>query len=110
MQAEFECLKCGNCCRPRGYVRLQGSEAEVIAGYRGMDVLQFVKECTRLTVDRTCLSLTENEDGTCIFLAEDSTCIINDVKPQQCRDFPGKWSYAGAEKLCPALARAGSGS
>jgi uncharacterized protein len=105
MKEEFQCLKCGNCCRPRGYVRLQENEAELIAGYQGMEVLQFVKECTRLTADRTCLSLNERDDGTCIFLTEDSTCMINDVKPQQCRDFPETWSYAGAEKLCPVLAR-----
>ena len=109
MKEGFQCLKCGNCCRPHGYVRLQENEAELIAGYQGMDVLQFVKECTRLTTDRTGLSLNENEDGTCIFLAKDNTCIINDVKPQQCRDFPEKWSYAGAEKICPAMARTVSG-
>jgi Fe-S-cluster containining protein len=106
---DFQCQKCGNCCRPHGYVRLAENETELIAGYQGMDVLQFVKECTRLTNDRTGLSLTESEDGACIFLAQDNTCIIEDVKPQQCRDFPAKWSYAGAEILCPGLAKAAGG-
>jgi Fe-S-cluster containining protein len=103
----FQCIKCGNCCRPHGYVRLKEGEAELIAGYEGMDILQFVKECARLTDDRTSLSLNEKTDGSCIFLAGDNTCVINDVKPRQCRDFPGNWRYDGYEKICGALHESG---
>jgi hypothetical protein len=82
---------------------LKDGEAELIAGYQGMDILRFIKECARLTKDRICLSLNENEDGSCIFLAADNTCAIDEVKPQQCRDFPGSWRYEGYENVCGAL-------
>ena len=94
-------MKCGACCRWRGYVRLADHETLRIAEYVGLETEEFTRTFTRLTEDRRSLSLIEKEDGTCIFLAPDSGyCIINAVKPQQCSDFPLKWNFEGWDKVC----------
>jgi len=108
--AEPGCQRCGNCCRVRGYVRLREDEIDTIADYLGLSVSDFTKSYTRVTRDRRGLSLIEHADGSCIFLRDDSLCMINDVKPAQCRDFPHVWNFAGYENLCAAAKEKGSSS
>ncbi len=96
------CVRCGECCRVRGYVKLRPGEAERIAEYLDIPLYEFTSEYTRLTYDRQRLSLTEKEDGTCIFL-EGNRCTIDPVKPQQCRDFPVRWRFPGWEKICKGV-------
>jgi Fe-S-cluster containining protein len=84
-------------------VKLLPGEAEAIAGFIGMAEEEFFDRYTRISPDRTCLSLTETEQGHCVFLAEENglaCCKIDKVKPRQCRDFPQKWSFPGWQKEC----------
>jgi len=99
----FECRKCGNCCRPRGYVRLRDGETDRIAAHVGMPADEFTRRYTRITEDRAGLSLVERADGACVFLSAAAECAIQSVKPKQCRDFPVTWSYPGFEKFCRAM-------
>ena len=99
----FVCRRCGSCCRWSGCVKLLPGEGERIAAYLGMSESEFFAGMTRLSPDRQCLSLTENADGSCVFLesAEGvAACRIDQVKPEQCRAFPEKWNFPGWEKLC----------
>lgn len=99
----FFCQRCGNCCRVPGYVRLLPAEVETISKYIGIDVSEFTSRFTRLTADRTGLSLVENADRTCVFLGEeDGGCRIQSVKPEQCRRFPTDWHFDGYQVLCGA--------
>jgi hypothetical protein len=75
----------------------------MIAAHLGMSPAEFTEQYTRLAANRRELSLTEKEDGSCIFLTRRNTCAINPVKPRQCRDFPLRWKFRGAEKVCSAL-------
>ena len=103
MAKEFECKRCGNCCRWPGYVRISPAETDVIAAFLQMPVQEFTEKFTRLTADRTGLSLLENADGSCPYLIdspEGPACKLQPVKPQQCRDFPLKWSFPGWEQEC----------
>lgn len=96
----FQCQRCGNCCRVPGYVRLRNGEAERIAAYLELALHEFIDQYTCVTEDRTGLSLIENPDHSCIFLEEDGACRINDVKPKQCTTFPFDWRFSGWDKLC----------
>ena len=63
----------------------------------------FIATSTRLTGDRTGLSLLENPDGSCPYLEdtpEGPSCRLQSVKPQQCCDFPLKWNFPDWEKEC----------
>jgi Fe-S-cluster containining protein len=105
MNTGHMCLQCGNCCRHRGYVRISAEETEEIASFLGHNTRNFVDEFTRLIVDRSGLSLNEKENGSCIFLTESFKCLLEAVKPAQCRTFPSKWNYPGWEKDCLAACR-----
>ncbi len=99
--AIYECARCGNCCRWPGPVRVDNDEIEEIARFLEMSPDEFRSRFIRLINDRTALSLTEKPDGSCAFL-EGNDCLIHDVKPNQCRDFPNKWNFVGFEELCNA--------
>ena len=74
----FECKRCGNCCRVPGYVRLASGELESLSRHMGLAVGDFAGRYTRLTEDRRGLSLNERDDHTCVFLTEEGTCRVND--------------------------------
>jgi Fe-S-cluster containining protein len=86
-----------------GYVALEPNEPEAIAAFLGMDVYTFTETYTRLTWNRGSLSLTEQEDGRCVFLCTDNTCRIQPVKPAQCQGFPFLWRSPTLERACAAL-------
>ncbi len=96
---DFECIQCQACCKETGYVRLKPHEPDEIAKFLGMDVHEFINTYTRLTWDRQGLSLIEKPDGSCIFL-KDQGCLIQAVKPIQCKDFPHKWKFTKFVQIC----------
>ncbi|MBP7951325.1 MAG: YkgJ family cysteine cluster protein [Verrucomicrobiales bacterium] len=98
----FACQRCANCCKWPGDVVLWEDEADRIARFLGLPVAEFIERFTRLRANRTGLSLTEKENGECIFL-DGIDCRINAVKPQQCRDFPNKWNFPGWRDRCEAI-------
>ncbi len=102
----FLCLRCGACCRVPGYVALEAGEPEAIAAFLGMDVYAFTETYTTLTLNRRDLSLSEKENGCCIFLQDDNTCRVQTVKPAQCKGFPFLWRSKRLEKECVALRQA----
>ncbi len=97
---DFKCLRCGSCCRRHGIVRLTETEVRQIADFLNMTEYQFTEKYTDLLPNRSALTLTELENGDCIFFSQDSGCRINDVKPKQCRDFPYRWRFANWENEC----------
>ena len=96
------CLRCGACCRVPGYVRLALDEVGALAAHLGIAVYEFTARYTRLTRDRPGLSLTEAEDGACIFLDRENACRVQAAKPHQCRAFPQEWRFTGFETICLA--------
>ena len=103
MSKVFECKRCGNCCRWPGYVRISAAEADAIADFLQIPVGDFIADCTRLTADRSGLSLLENPDGSCPYLIDSPagpSCQLQEVKPQQCLDFPLKWNFPNWQQEC----------
>lgn len=108
---DFQCLRCGNCCRHAGEVRLEHGEAEAIASYLGQDILAFTSRYTRLREDRRGLCLVDLPDGTCVFLESSqaaAACRIQGAKPRQCQGFPLTWQYEDLAAVCPASVAPGA--
>ncbi len=101
-KVRYKCKRCGACCRWAGYVRISEEEANAIAAFLGLDLGDFLDKYTRITADGYDLSLIEREDESCIFITEDNECMIQPVKPKQCRDFPEHWNFPGFERSCKA--------
>ena len=100
----LECQRCTACCRWPGQVRLTDAEITRLAGFKGLTEYDFIQQYTRLTSDRRGLALMDKPNGECVFL-DGGNCSVQDVKPQQCRDFPNLWNHPGADKTCQAIPR-----
>lgn len=80
---------------------LTDQDVQAIAAYLQLDEVTFINDYCRLQRNRRGLSLIDAADGACIMLTPENTCRIQSVKPQQCRDFPQRWSFPGWETRCP---------
>ena len=101
MPVFYVCDRCTACCRWPGQVRLAVGETGRMAGHLGLSEQEFIERYTRLNASRTGLSLVDQADGSCVFL-EGGDCRIQPVKPQQCREFPNVWNFAGFQSECGA--------
>lgn len=104
MPIVYDCQRCTACCRWPGQVKLTEAEISALAACLGLSEFDFIQRYTRLRPDRRGLSLTEQPDGACVFL-NGRDCVVQAVKPQQCRDFPNGWRFEGFEKFCQAIPR-----
>src|SRR5207244_284108 len=105
MPIHYECVRCTECCRWPGQVKLSDGEIARLATFLGMSEYQFIQRYTRLSADRNGLALQDKPASSeCIFL-EGRDCSVQPVKPQQCRDFPNGWNFPGFEKICRAVPR-----
>lgn len=104
MPVYHDCQRCTACCRWPGQVRLTEADITCIAAFLQLSEPDFIERYTRLQHDRRGLALQEKPDGACVLL-DGNLCVIQTVKPQQCRDFPNLWKYPGAEKYCRAIPR-----
>ena len=106
---EFRCLKCGNCCRGEGYVRITSAEVAAIACHLGMTIEAFVARYAQAPwipehaqagdfwlVDKA------GADPECVFL-EQNRCLIEPVKPRHCRDFPMRWRTPNVHDYCVGM-------
>lgn len=97
----FQCRRCGACCRQPGFVYLGEGEAERLAACLGMDVYTFT-ETLCLLQDRRHLALKKNPDETCLFLTPEG-CKVYEARPVQCRDFPLKWKTERSPGYCAGM-------
>ncbi|HLB33859.1 MAG: hypothetical protein A3F67_11265 [Verrucomicrobia bacterium RIFCSPHIGHO2_12_FULL_41_10] len=98
----YACQRCTNCCRWPGFVRITQEEVSSIAAFLECSEHDFIQEYTRLRPNRDGLALIDQPDGACIFL-KGNDCSIQEVKPQQCRDFPNGWNFPGWRNVCEAI-------
>ncbi len=85
-------------------MRLTEAEITRLAQFRGLGEHDFIQRFTRLRPDRGGLALMDKPNGECVFL-DGENCAVQPVKPQQCRDFPNLWNFAGFERTCRAVPR-----
>jgi Fe-S-cluster containining protein len=104
MPVFYECQRCTACCRWPGQVKLSGPEIAALAKFKKMTEDAFIQDHTRLNTDRSGLALRDKPNGEYLFLDGDH-CSFQEVKPQQCRDFPSLWRFPGFQKSCTAIPR-----
>jgi len=78
-----DCLNCGNCCRTTPALMIR-RDTKRISKYLGMKESDFAEKYLRLDEDDdTVLSQTP-----CVFLNEDNSCHIYEVRPRSCEEYP----------------------
>lgn len=103
MPVVYECQRCTACCQWPGQVKVTEAEITRLAAFFGMSEAEFIQNHTRLRADRKGLALLEKANGECAYL-NGRDCLIETIKPQQCRDFPHGWNFPGFEQVCQAKA------
>ena len=96
------CQRCGNCCRWPGLVIVTGKEIDRMAAYLEMTPEDFLEKYVEVTEDGQNLTLIMKKDDSCIFLDGADRCRVNAAKPNQCSDFPNKWTFEGWRDVCEA--------
>lgn len=94
------CVSCQRCCKGEGFVRVSSTEAKAISSFLGMDQNDFISRYCKNNGRGLILKSKSNKD--CIFLYEGG-CQIYPARPRQCRTFPYKWKYEGADQECVLL-------
>jgi len=108
----FTCLpNCGRCCdEPDGLVYLSREDASRISNNFDLEVDEWLEKDARKTHDGRYVLKSTTEKRTCIYIKEDKSCKIHNVKPAQCSAFPF-WkeniqddpSWRKTIEICPGL-------
>ena len=128
---QFECTKCGACCREdsllvtvtgRDIVRISLglglSVDEVIRAFdfylmSGEDTPEGLRDIPTVNTEqgRAYIALKKLENGDCVFL-KDNLCMIHTIRPGVCMSFPfvfrdggdeKKWGLSAMKEICPGL-------
>ncbi|MFN3640551.1 MAG: YkgJ family cysteine cluster protein [Flavobacterium sp.] len=83
---EFEktdCLKCANCCKTTGPL-FTTSDIERIAKHFRLKPQQFINQYLKIDEDQDYVL----QSLPCIFLDAENYCMMYEVRPKACREFP----------------------
>lgn len=80
---EIDCLACANCCKTTGPLYTE-KDIQRISKHLKMKAVDF--EAKFLRVDEDNDKVLQNLP--CYFLGDDNKCLIYDVRPKACREYP----------------------
>ena len=80
---EINCLDCANCCKTTGPLYTE-KDIERIAKHLRMKPSDFETKYLRIDEDNDKVL----QNLPCLFLNEDNTCSIYNVRPKACREYP----------------------
>jgi len=78
-----DCLECGNCCKTTSPLFIR-KDIERIAKHLRMKEHQFVSQYLKMDEDGFMVL----QESPCAFLADDNYCLIYDVRPNACKEYP----------------------
>ncbi|GEM55305.1 zinc/iron-chelating domain-containing protein [Flavobacterium branchiophilum NBRC 15030 = ATCC 35035] len=78
-----DCLLCANCCKTTGPL-FTSADIERIAKYLKIKPQQFISQFLRIDEENDYVL----QQVPCHFLNSDNTCLIYEVRPKACREFP----------------------
>lgn len=99
---QYQCQRCGNCCRWPGEVVLSEADIVAMADFLEVTVNEFTEQFTVLRSSRQGLALKQNADNSCVFLNSINECRVQKAKPAQCSAFPNAWRFPGWRQICEA--------
>ena len=83
ISSEIDCLQCANCCKTTGPL-LTNIDIERISKHLRLKPSEFINRYLRIDEDKDYIF----QSMPCPFLASDNYCLIYDVRPKACREYP----------------------
>jgi Fe-S-cluster containining protein len=80
---EIDCLQCANCCKTTGPL-FTNADIERIAKHLKMKPQQFINQYLYIDEDKDYVL----QNLPCSFLDSENYCMIYDVRPKACREYP----------------------
>lgn len=80
---KIDCLSCANCCKTTGPL-FTTADIERISKYLRMKPQKFTEQYLRIDEDKDYVL----QSVPCTFLDAENYCIIYDVRPKACREYP----------------------
>ncbi|GIZ16610.1 YkgJ family cysteine cluster protein [Capnocytophaga catalasegens] len=80
---EIDCLSCANCCKTTGPL-FTNTDIERVAKHLKMKPKVFIEQYLYLDEDNDYIF----QQLPCPFLASDNYCLIYDIRPKACREYP----------------------
>ncbi len=80
---KVDCLQCANCCKTTPAM-VSRPDAKRIAKHLGIPPKTFIKKYLLEDYDGSLM----NNGVPCTFLNQDNTCMIYEVRPAACREYP----------------------
>tara|TARA_Y100001954_G_C15423892_1_gene413575 strand:- start:72 stop:518 length:447 start_codon:yes stop_codon:yes gene_type:complete len=86
----FSCQpNCGKCCdEPGGIVYLRPEDAEQLAAFHKMDVIDWLERDCHQTLDGRWILNSDQYTDVCIYLDGEKKCTVYLSRPAQCKSFP----------------------
>ena len=81
--SKTDCLTCANCCKTTGPL-FTNADIERIAKHLKLKPQQFISQYLRVDDENDHVL----QEVPCTFLAPDNYCLIYDVRPKACREYP----------------------
>jgi len=81
--AQIDCLTCANCCKTTSPIVTE-KDIERIAKFLRLKPTQFIKQYLQKDTD----GLWMMQQTPCVFLDTDNYCLIYEVRPKACREYP----------------------
>lgn len=78
-----DCLKCANCCRTTSPI-FRDVDIKRIAQHLRISEANFIEKNLKLDEDNDYVL----KSSPCLFLQNDNTCSIYEVRPKACREYP----------------------
>ena len=78
-----DCLKCANCCKTTG-PKFTDRDVDRISKHLSLKPSVFIQKYLRIDEDNDQVL----QSVPCVFLAPDNYCLIYDVRPKACREYP----------------------
>ena len=78
-----DCLSCANCCKTTSPIFTE-KDIQRISKHLRMKEVQFIKQYLRRDEDDFYVL----QEAPCTFLMGDNTCLIYDVRPKACSEYP----------------------
>lgn len=80
---KMNCLECANCCKTTGPL-FTSADIERIAKFLKLKPQQFIAQYLRIDEEQDYVL----QNVPCTFLDHENYCMIYDVRPKACREFP----------------------